>query len=100
MKMLALEHETEDASPAQFARYARAEAARAWELHQQGFVRELYFRADRDEAILVIECDGVDAAKALLATLPLVEQGLITFEIMPLRPYPGFARLFDARCDL
>ncbi len=96
MKILAIEHETDDATPAQFARYARAEAARAWELHQQGFIRELYFRADREESVLVLECDSVEAAEARLATLPLVEQGLITFEIIPLRPYLGFARLFEA----
>jgi hypothetical protein len=29
-----------------------------------------------------------------LATLPLVSQGLIDFDLIPLRPYPGFARLF------
>jgi muconolactone delta-isomerase len=96
MKILAIEHENKNATPAQFARYAHAEAARAWELHQRGFLRELYFRADREEAVLVLECDDVEMAESLLATLPLVEQGLITFEIIPLRPYPGFARLFDA----
>ena len=25
---------------------------------------------------------------------PLVEQGLIDFEVIPLAPYPGFSRLF------
>jgi hypothetical protein len=29
-----------------------------------------------------------------LGTLPLVKAGLISFELMPLVPYPGFARLF------
>lgn len=95
MKILAIEHEDPEADPAQFVAYARAEAARAWQLYQQGFVRELFFRADRDEAILVLECDDVESARELLATLPLVQQGLITFELIPLRPYPGFARLFD-----
>lgn len=95
MKILAIEHEMPEAAPTQFAEHARAEAAHVWELYQRGIIRELYFRADRDEAILMLECDDVATAAALLATLPLVDQGLITFEIIPLRPYPGFARLFD-----
>jgi hypothetical protein len=30
----------------------------------------------------------------VLGMLPLVQQGLITFEVIPLVPYPGFSRLF------
>ena len=34
-------------------------------------------------------------AQQVLASLPLVQAGLITFEVIPLVPYPGFARLFE-----
>jgi hypothetical protein len=37
---------------------------------------------------------GLEDAKKALDTLPLVKAGLISFELMPLVPYPGFARLF------
>jgi hypothetical protein len=94
MKILAIEHELPGAEPAAFRQYGRAEARRAWELHQQDVIRELYFRGDRDEAVLVLECEDVAAAQGVLATLPLVEHGLIEFELIPLRAYPGFARLF------
>ncbi|MFZ5878358.1 MAG: muconolactone Delta-isomerase family protein [Chloroflexota bacterium] len=94
MKILAIEHELPGATAEGFQQHARAEAARAWELHQQGIIRELYFRADRDEAVLVLECESVDAARAALSSLPLVEHGLIHFELIPLTAYPGFARLF------
>jgi hypothetical protein len=57
-------------------------------------IRELYFRDDRAEAVLVLECDTVDRARQALAALPLVARGLIDFDLIPLRPYPGFARLF------
>ena len=36
---------------------------------------------------------------SILATLPLVQEGLITFELIPLAPYPGFARLFEQDRD-
>jgi hypothetical protein len=43
--------------------------------------------------ILAIGKD-VEEAKKILETLPLVKENLIEFEIIPLIPYPGFARLF------
>jgi hypothetical protein len=44
--------------------------------------------------VLVLECKDVDEAGRFLAELPLVAAGLIEFELIPLRAYPGFARLF------
>jgi muconolactone delta-isomerase len=95
MKILALEHELPEGTVEEFKRYARDEAFRAWELHQQGIIREMYFRADRNEAVLVLECDDVESARQVLASLPLVKHRLITFELIPLKAYPGFARLFQ-----
>jgi muconolactone delta-isomerase len=97
MKILALEHEQPAATTEKFKQHARVEALRAWELHQQGIIRELYFRADRNEAVLVLECADLEAARQALATLPLVENGLIAFELIPLVAYPGFARLFASQ---
>ena len=72
----------------------KAEAECLWELHQSGVVRQLFFRADRHAAVLLLEVAGPEAAKEALGELPLVSSGLIDFEIVPLRAYPGFARLF------
>jgi muconolactone delta-isomerase len=94
MKLLALEHELPAATAAGFKQYARAEARRAWELHQSGLIRELYFHRDDHTAVLVLECEDVEQARQALSSLPLVAHGLITFEIIPLLPYDGFARLF------
>jgi muconolactone delta-isomerase len=73
---------------------AAAEARRAWDLHQAGTIRELYFRSDQPTAVLVLECPDLAAAVAALTSLPMVAAGLIDFEVLPLRAYPGFARLF------
>ena len=94
MKILALEKEMSNATPEQFAPHLKAEAARVWELYKSGELREIYFRGDRDEAVLILECANVEEAEKLLDTLPLVKEGLIAFEVIPLAPYPGFERLF------
>ncbi len=94
MKILAVEHETPGAAPSAFAPHLRDEAARVWALQQSGVLREIYFRADRAEAVLVLECADAAEAERHLATLPLVREKLIAFELIPLKPYPGFERLF------
>ena len=95
MKILALERDVPGTSPAAFTPdLLAAEARRAWDLLQAGVLRDLYFRADRQAAVLILECASVDEAHAALATLPLVAAGLIAFEVVPLRAYPGFERLF------
>jgi hypothetical protein len=93
MKILAVEHELPGATSEQFQAWLKEEALAVWRLHQADVIRELYFRADRNMAVLVLECEGVAEAEAVLAALPLVKAGLITFELIPLIPYPGFSRL-------
>ena len=74
--------------------HLKAEAQRVWQLYQEGVLREIYFRQDRSEAVLILECDDIETAKQTLHSLPLVQSGLIEFELIPLGPYPGFARQF------
>ena len=94
MKLIALEHELNHPTADAFQPHLKAEAARVWELYQSGMVREVYFRADQHTAVLAMECADAAMARDVLDTLPLVKAGLITFELIPLAPYPGFARLF------
>ena len=94
MKILAIEKEVPGIADEAFGPHLKAEAARAWELYQAGVLRELYFRTDWSGAVLILECAGVEEANDVLNTLPLVQAGLITFDIIPLKAYPGFSRLF------
>jgi len=96
MKILALEKEVPGVTDDQFTEeILKAEARKAWELNQSGFLRELYFTGDTHEAVLVLECDSADEARRRLQELPLVRAGLIDFRVTPLVPYPGFGRLFS-----
>ncbi len=94
MKILAIGKDVPGTTAEQFKPHLKAEAARVWELHQAGVFRELYFRQDSPDAVLMLECADVEAANEVLNTLPLVKAGLITFDVIPLGPYPGFSRLF------
>jgi hypothetical protein len=94
MKLLAIEQDVPGVEPGQFKPHLKGEALKVWEHYQSGAIRESYFRADCSKAVLVLEAENVDEAKRILNTLPLVTEGLIRFDIIPLVPYPGFARLF------
>jgi len=96
MKLLALEHERPAPSTAYDPPLLRSEAAGAWRLYLSGILREAYFDVNQHTAVLVLECASQEEASQVLANLPLVQAGLIEFEIIPLAPYDGFARLFGA----
>jgi hypothetical protein len=94
MKILAFEYKLPVVNTESLSQYANAETLRIWELHQQGVIREPHFRADRNEVVLMLECETVESARQVLKTLPSGKQGLTYFELIPLRTYTGFERLF------
>jgi muconolactone delta-isomerase len=94
MKVLAFGRDLVAEDNPRFADLRAAEARAVWELTQGDILREVYFEADRPNAVLVFEVPDVAAARAALDGLPLVAAGLIDFDVIPLRPYPGFAHLF------
>jgi hypothetical protein len=94
MKIIALEVETAGATAADFEPHLKGEAAHVWELQQKGVIRETFFRTDQHTVVLVLECSDIEQCRALVATFPLVREGLISFDLIPLAPYDGFARLF------
>lgn len=93
MKILALEKELPGARSADSS-LLRAEAQAVWDLIQTGEIREIHFRDDRSQAVIILEADSPLHAQATLAQLPLVRARLIDFDVIGLRPYPGFSRLF------
>ncbi|MCB2179557.1 muconolactone Delta-isomerase family protein [bacterium] len=93
MKILALEKELSGATPEKFEPLLKAEARQVLVLQQAGVLREIYFRADRRDAVLILECEDAAHVSAVLGSLPLVQAGLIDFEVIPLVPYTGLQRL-------
>ena len=94
MKILAMEKEIVGSRTEQLSQQLILEAKQVWKLYQEGFIREFYFRQDQSKAVLILECTNREEALRVLDSLPLVQQGLIAFDLIPLIPYPGFSRLF------
>jgi hypothetical protein len=96
MRILALEFDNPEATADDFAPLLIQEARKVWQLYQDDFIREIYFRADKNLAVLYLECSDTEEAERRLSELPLVASGLIEFELIPLIPYSGFSRLFES----
>lgn len=97
MRIIAIEKEAPGLTARDFAPHLRDEARQGWQLYKDGIIREMYFRDDKPEAVLILECKNLEEAEKYLNSLPLVEKGLISFELIPLRPYHGYERLFDKK---
>lgn len=95
MRIIAIQKENPGLDKRDFVPYLRDEARQGWKLYKEGIIREMYFREDKPEAVLILECNGLEEAQEKLATLPLVREGLISFELIPLKPYHGYERLFE-----
>lgn len=93
MKILAIEKEMPGLTSVDYQPWLEAEARKAWELQQEGLIRELYFTDDHC-AVLVLEARDKAHAREIVNLLPLVQQKLIDFELLALTAYPGFERLF------
>lgn len=82
---------TESFSDAQFAEMLDPEAARVRELYGDGVIRAAYSRQDVPGAILLVEAADLAEAQEIVATLPLVEKGMLETTIVHVRGYRGFA---------
>jgi hypothetical protein len=71
-----------------------AEVTQVWALIKQDFVREIYFDPNKPTVVLILEADNVDAARARLAQLPMVQAGLIEFDFTLLGPYQQLEAIF------
>lgn len=93
MKILAIEKEVTGVDWNTVSKDVLAlEAHEVYNLYLSGVLREHYFNEEKC-AVLVLECEDKAQAQELLATLPLVQQNLITFQLMELRPYTGYDRI-------
>src|ERR1700687_3353599 len=97
MKILVMPKPIEGVSREELLQHSAAEIQAVWQLYAQGICREFYTRANEaGRVVLMFESESVETAKEALATLPFVQLHLIDFDLIPLAPFTGLARLFQA----
>ena len=100
MKIIVLAQRSPKVSLEQMRPHFQAEVQAVWDLYVEGIVREFYTRADEGgPAILTVESESVEEARKALARLPLVENGMIDLEYVPLAPFKSLSHLFQAEAQ-
>ena len=94
MQFLAIARPNKDTSPTEVLPYVKPEAETVWDYYAADMVRSIHYIADMSGVVLMLEADSLEAAKSLIAELPMAQQGLLNFEILPLKPYTGLDTLF------
>lgn len=94
MQFLVLANVREGVPNEQVASLAKEEAKVVWGLYVLGRVRSAHYRADIPGAVLMLEATDLSEATRAVASLPMVQAGLLRTEILPLEPYTGFEVLF------
>ncbi|MBS1773786.1 MAG: hypothetical protein JST82_13080 [Bacteroidetes bacterium] len=95
MKILAIEKEVPGVDWSTVSKDILAqEALGVYKMYLSEQLREHYFN-EHNCAVLVLECDSKAHAQELLGKLSLVQNNLITFDIMELHPYTGYNRLIN-----
>jgi hypothetical protein len=74
--------------------FVSPEAAQAWEFYASEQIRQMYYIADMSGAIMLWEGKNVESVTQELNKLPMVKEGILACEILPLKPYTGYASLF------
>ena len=75
----------------------RQEALTIWELQKSETIRDIWFTATDHNAVIVMECQSVEAAERIISEFPLVREGLIDFTCVQLVAYDGFERLITEK---
>lgn len=96
MKIVVIATRKANAAPEDFAPHLDAEVKAALGLLVKDFVREIYSRKDGRGAVLVVEADSEEAARARLCELPLAKVGLLGFDLYPVEVYRGIAAAAEA----
>ena len=96
MKIIVVATRSNKFSDKDFAALLPAEAKKALQLVAEDVVREIDSRQDKKGAILVLEADSEEAARARLAELPLAEAGMLDFDVYPVTAYRAIVAAAEA----
>jgi hypothetical protein len=95
MQVLALLSPSEGVGPDIVRAHAVEENRAVWEMYRAGVIREMLFRTDRPGAVFRLETDSVEEARSAVAALPMVAQGLLVPEFIPVGPFVPLENLFS-----
>lgn len=95
MQILAILNGAEGKAPETFLLYQHEEEQVVWRHWKNGLIRQMWFRTDRIGAVFIMEAESVEAVRAILPEFPMVRDGLLVPELLPLKNFDGLEALFS-----
>jgi hypothetical protein len=74
--------------------FVSAEAAQAWEFYANEQIRQMYYIADMSGAVMLWEGENAESVTQEVQKLPMVKEGILACEVLPVKPYTGYDSLF------
>ena len=94
MRVIAISKLKSGATKEKAAALNAKELLKEWELQKADVIRQVHSRTDQLGAIYMMEVKSVEDAKAKLASLPLVAEGLVEFDLFPYQAYDAYGTIF------
>ena len=96
MQILAIDKISQGVTPAMLEPLLPQELGATINLYLQEKIRTFYFRKDRVGVVFIMECESVQEAKEILAGLPMVQEKLLDFDLIPIGPLMPLGRLLKS----
>ena len=90
MQFLSISQRRKGFAEAEYAGLAEQEMERARELYAEGWIRQIWHRADMPGACLLWEADGEEQIHERWKTFPFAHAGMTEMTLIALKPYGGF----------
>ena len=87
MQFLVIARISEGTSLEKVLPYVKPEAEKVWEYYASNVVRSIYYIADMSGAVLMLEADNLSDAEEIVSQLPMAQNNVLNFEILPLKAY-------------
>ncbi len=93
MQILAISKINEAADPSKMGPHLDDEVKHTLEAYLDGHIRSFWFRAEGMGIVLLLESADKEEAQRVLGKMPLVVNGFIEFDVIPLQPLMPLGRL-------
>lgn len=90
MQFLSISQRREGFAETDYAGLAEQEMERARELYAEGWIRQIWHRADMPGACLLWEAEGEEQVHERWKTFPFAHAGMTEMTLIPLKPYGAF----------
>lgn len=99
MQILAIMTGAEGRTKEEFLPYQIGEERTVWRHWKDGLLRQMWFRTDRLGAVFILEAESVEAVERILPEFPMIRDGLLVAELVPLRNFDGLEALFAEQSE-